>query len=375
MDKMIINIFHTGIHEDSVVDFCNALTSYSTKAGRNIQFYSANYRTGPEDISFHIRRVSSFTETFIADYADTYNIYCGTSEELTQVDTSILSYKNYGVELKGEGHNFVDGYKVAFDFMLTALMIISPPSSGSSYLKLALQERALEINSYDEIELNRMDSIPYIFPMTSCEWSTTEGWVNHFYEQGSDRIPYGMVERYDRMTQASLYYQGMRDMFKGKYFLDKWPELVKHLNQLDSLHPLNKKIILVRDPYACLAGNYKYAIDGGPWTDVASIMLKYYVRIYDYIISNPSSSYVLITYEDLADKTQETTNRIVEFLEIESIDISSIERPAKNHGNYGTDLVNYNSQAISQIPQEVLADVRAVFTARQDVFDYFGYTL
>lgn len=136
-------------------------------------------------------------------------------------------------------------------------------------------------------------------------------------------------------------------------------------------------IILVRNPYAWCESMHRRHQEPAPVPGMLELALVW-LREQAWQIHNLTSLQhtILITYEELCDKTQETLQKLYAFMpELEPMDASREFRAHSMLGKGANPITNTNKQAISRLNADEIRDITTALSRHPEVAGYFGYPL
>jgi hypothetical protein len=281
---------------------------------------------------------------------------------------------------------------IVLDVFHSFIHIITPTNSGSSFLKTVLQKSS-KVMGYKEPE-----SMKYFFSngMIKYPGVTLHNIPNLFYTLDSkflDTVNSDVVNNYEDILHF-LYHTILSEhelsnpecLYNYEHFLDKNPLNLAIVKKINKVSPNSKFIFLVRNPYAIAYGlnrmheakktNYKASsgedLDlNWTWNMVGTHVNNMFKYQKDNVEGTPG---LLVKYEDMVNSTTSVEQQIKTFLNIDDINLKEIQDSVKD-GAYSTEIQDYNEFAISQLSDEVVAELKEIFTQSKELYDYFGYTL
>lgn len=157
-----------------------------------------------------------------------------------------------------------------------------------------------------------------------------------------------------------------------KYLLEKTPENLMRVHEIQNFFKPIKYIILVRNPYALVEGIMRR--NDSPPKGAAWFVIKILKKLKMHAETLDNS--LVLSYEDFVNDTKNIAERIEDFLpDIGKIDFSSSYKSHSIDGVAERPIIDFNKKKLEQLSDEKLVTINNVFLQYKELLDYWGYQL
>lgn len=345
---MIINLYFHPENSDCALELCKKFKDVSFAQTVPIYFYD-HTPPNPETVGMLNVVLYGYEGEVVETLADgDYSIFLGRQDQFEKQTNAFSYFIPINIFSGIKINHYRSMFNMMFDILINKLFIVPVSQSGSSYLKYCL-DRNMDVSSYYPT------SAKHVMILTPDERQANDSdigvHINNIRQLCFDVGP---------------------EALSKKYFLDRLSSnLVNSVGEIENRLRNSKYILLIRNPYACASAWHQ---EGNitDWEVIGSRILSQFVAIREQVQPQNTNSLV-VKYENMCDNPNNESERIRTFLNLSWTDVSIAKE--EYSPNYDRNIINLNESVLSQLPEDAKQTLKTIFSTRQDVFDFFGYTL
>lgn len=228
------------------------------------------------------------------------------------------------------------------------LFILSPPFSGSTLLNQII-ESSKNVSCNNNIGLREGQHLPIVNQIlfTKDRWDPEK------------KINWNKIHNI-----WNKYWDNSK-----KIFLEKSPPNICRAIDIEKEFKNSYFICLVRNPYAQIEGHIRR------YNTSVEIATKLYIKYLKYQKKNILNlqNIILISYEDITEKTMEIKKQIINFIpEIKDIN-TKLTFSAHNLRGQKLSITNLNAEKIKNLKTNEIKKINSILSKNKDLLNFFNY--